>query len=146
MSALGVQGVEPSVGFDIEVKMATPPDVPVTPAHEVDRMVIAILDQVQAVATHSSRPIVFSSFDPEICRQVALPWLPLSEQPSCALPIRNKTVHHLHTSVSGAVFMNGPWAGAQTGCLCGWPCFFLLVDLQLHARRRACYISCMQRR
>lgn len=46
MSALGVQGVEPSVGFDIEVKMATPPDVPVTPAHEVDRMVIAILDQV----------------------------------------------------------------------------------------------------
>jgi hypothetical protein len=92
MSTLGVQGVEPSVGFDIEVKMATPPDVPVTPAHEVDRMVDAILDQVQAVATHSSRPIVFSSFDPEICRQIALPWLPPSEQPSCALPIHYKIV------------------------------------------------------
>ena len=24
--------------------------------------------------------------------------------------------------------------------------FFLLVDLQLHARRRACYNSCMQSR
>lgn len=49
--------------------MATPSDMPVTPPQEVDRMVNAILEQVQAVATHSSRPIFFSSFNPEVCRQ-----------------------------------------------------------------------------
>lgn len=64
----GLQGVDQSVGFDIEVKMATPPEVAVTPPQEVERMVTPILEAVQAVATHSSRPIVFSSFDPEICR------------------------------------------------------------------------------
>lgn len=71
-----MQAVDPSVGFDIEVKMATPPELAVTPAQEVDRMVGPILQAVQAVATYSSRPIVFSSFDPEICRcRLAHPWL-----------------------------------------------------------------------
>ncbi len=63
-----VQAVDPSVGFDIEVKMATPPELAVTPPQEVERMVTPILEAVQAVATYSSRSIVFSSFDPEICR------------------------------------------------------------------------------
>jgi glycerophosphodiester phosphodiesterase len=63
-----VQGVDPSIGFDIEVKMATPPDLAVTPGQEVERMVAPILATVQAVAAHSSRPIIFSSFDPDICR------------------------------------------------------------------------------
>ena len=63
-----LQGVDQSVGFDIEVKMATPPGLAVTPQQEVERMVTPILEAVQAVATHSSRPIVLSSFDPEICR------------------------------------------------------------------------------
>ena len=63
-----LQGVDQSVGFDIEVKMATPPELAVTPPQEVERMVAPILEAVQAVATHSSRPIIFSSFDPEICR------------------------------------------------------------------------------
>lgn len=48
--------------------MATPPELAVTPPQEVERMVTPILEAVQAVATYSSRPIVFSSFDPEICR------------------------------------------------------------------------------
>ncbi len=63
-----LQGVDRSVGFDIEVKMATPPELAVTPPQEIERMVAPILEAVQSVATHSSRPIVFSSFDPEICR------------------------------------------------------------------------------
>ena len=63
-----MQAVDLSVGFDIEVKMATPPELAVTPPQEVERMVTPILEAVQAVATYSSRPIVFSSFDPEICR------------------------------------------------------------------------------
>ena len=63
-----MQAVDPSVGFDIEVKMATPPELAVTPPQEVERMVTPILEAVQAVATYSSRPIIFSSFDPEICR------------------------------------------------------------------------------
>lgn len=83
----GAQGVNPSIGFDIEVKMATPPSLAVTPQLEVDRMVNAILDQVQAVATHSSRPIVFSSFDPEICRQ-AITAKPLHVSPQETRPFR----------------------------------------------------------
>jgi glycerophosphodiester phosphodiesterase len=63
-----MQAVDPSIGFDIEVKMATPPDLAVTPPQEVDRMLGPILQAVQAVATFSDRSIVFSSFDPEICR------------------------------------------------------------------------------
>lgn len=48
--------------------MATPANMAVTPPQEVERIVGPILQAVQAVATFSSRPIVFSSFDPEICR------------------------------------------------------------------------------
>ncbi|CAL8470273.1 g9815 [Coccomyxa elongata] len=74
------KGVSPSVGFDIEVKMATPSDMPVTPPQEVDRMVNAILEQVQAVATHSSRPIFFSALRQ---RQSRFPVLLLSTGGTC---------------------------------------------------------------
>ena len=63
-----MQGVDSSIGFDIEVKMATPPNLAVTPGQEVERLVAPILATVQAVAAHSSRPIIFTSFDPDICR------------------------------------------------------------------------------
>ncbi|CAK0736854.1 hypothetical protein CVIRNUC_000814 [Coccomyxa viridis] len=62
------EGVDDSVGFDIEVKMATPVELVVTPPQEVERMVGPILKAVEALGTYGSRQIVFSSFDPEICR------------------------------------------------------------------------------
>ena len=64
----GLQGVDHSVGFDIEVKMAMPAELAVTPPQEVERMVRPILKAVEALGTSGSRQIVFSSFDPEICR------------------------------------------------------------------------------
>ena len=64
----GLQGVDHSLGFDIEVKMATPAELAVTPPQEVERMVGPILKAVEALGTYGSRQIVFSSFDPEICR------------------------------------------------------------------------------
>ena len=64
----GLQGVDHSLGFDIEVKMATPTELAVTPPQEVERMVGPVLKAVEALGTYSSRQIVFSSFDPEICR------------------------------------------------------------------------------
>lgn len=64
-------GIPPSVAFDLEVKMAVPDDVAVTPAAEVDRMVSAILAAVDAgLAAHGPRLIVFSSFDPEVCLEI----------------------------------------------------------------------------
>lgn len=56
------------MGFDIEVKMATPAELAVTPPQEVERMVRPILKAVEALGTYGSRQLVFSSFDPEICR------------------------------------------------------------------------------
>jgi len=41
------QGVPESVGFDIEVKMTTPDNLPAAPTAEVERMVSAILDTVR---------------------------------------------------------------------------------------------------
>ncbi|KAK9830606.1 hypothetical protein WJX81_004355, partial [Elliptochloris bilobata] len=62
------KGVPESVGFDIEVKMTTPDNLPAAPAAEVERMVSAILATVDRVAAYSSRTIVFTSFDPDVCR------------------------------------------------------------------------------
>lgn len=62
------------LAFNIEVKMATPSDMAVTPAEEIQRMVGPILDVVQRCSTGSSDPaqqqrqVVFSSFDPDVCR------------------------------------------------------------------------------
>ncbi|KAK9808810.1 hypothetical protein WJX72_004106 [[Myrmecia] bisecta] len=61
------QQVPTQIGFDIEVKMTTPDHVPTTTAGEVDRVVGAILDEVQHISKHSRRTLVFSSFDPEVC-------------------------------------------------------------------------------
>jgi glycerophosphodiester phosphodiesterase len=62
------------LAFNIEVKMATPSDMAITPADEIHRMVGPILDVVQRCTTGSSDPaqqqrqVVFSSFDPDVCR------------------------------------------------------------------------------
>lgn len=56
-----------SVGFDIEVKMAVPSSVERTPDEEVERMLNSILPVVEQCAASSSRTILFSSFDPEVC-------------------------------------------------------------------------------
>lgn len=63
----------PGVGFDIEVKMATPDDLAVTPADEVMRVVGPILDAVERCcppASPAQRAVVFSSFDPDVCREL----------------------------------------------------------------------------
>lgn len=62
------------LAFNIEVKMATPDDLAATPAEEIQRMVGPILDVVQRCTTNSpvpaqqQRQVVFSSFDPDVCR------------------------------------------------------------------------------
>lgn len=68
------------VGFDIEVKMATPSNLAVTPPEEVSRVVDPILAAVERCCPPSvgsgdgdgdtplqERPVVFSSFDPDAC-------------------------------------------------------------------------------
>lgn len=60
-------GLPSSVGFNIEVKMATPDDVMRTPAVEVERVVSSILQVVSQCTMDGQRTIVFSSFDPEVC-------------------------------------------------------------------------------
>jgi len=64
-----------NLAFNIEVKMATPDELAVTPPEEVTRMVDAILDTVALYSSSSSdqgssRPVVFSSFDPDVCREL----------------------------------------------------------------------------
>jgi glycerophosphodiester phosphodiesterase len=54
------------LAFNIEVKMATPPELAATPADEIERMVRPILDVVARCS--GGRPVVFSSFDPDVCR------------------------------------------------------------------------------
>jgi glycerophosphodiester phosphodiesterase len=71
------------VGFDIEVKMATPDSCPRTPQAEVDRMVNAVLGSMNYMA-NSRRRMMFSSFDPDVCaalrlRQQRIPVLFLSD-------------------------------------------------------------------
>lgn len=64
----------PHLAFNIEVKMATPDEMAVTPAAEIQRMVGPILDVVQRCTVGSADPaqqqrqVVFSSFDPDVCR------------------------------------------------------------------------------
>jgi glycerophosphodiester phosphodiesterase len=62
----------PGVGFDIEVKMATPNDVAVTPAEEVARVVGPILETVERCCPPAlgGRQVVFSSFDPDVCAEL----------------------------------------------------------------------------
>lgn len=66
------QELPSNLAFNIEVKMATPVDLAVTPPEEVNRMVGAILEVVRTYSSSSSqpRPVVFSSFDPDVCREL----------------------------------------------------------------------------
>lgn len=66
----------PNVAFDIEIKMATGDGVVRTPEEELRRMTDAILatvavaeDRARALG-HPPRPLLFSSFDPDICVDV----------------------------------------------------------------------------
>jgi hypothetical protein len=64
-------GIPAGVAFDLEIKMAVPDDVAVTPPAEVDRMVGATLAAVDAgLAAHGPRLVMFTSFDPEVCLEV----------------------------------------------------------------------------
>ena len=76
------------IGFDIEVKMTTPNDILRTPQEEVERVVTATLLAVDAAAAGNeitspsssttatlrrhSRPVMFSSFDPEVCVELKI--------------------------------------------------------------------------
>jgi glycerophosphodiester phosphodiesterase len=72
------EGLPPELGFNIEVKMATPDSMAVTPAAEVERMVGPILRVLQAYcdpqqpegSSRPPRPILLSSFDPDVCREL----------------------------------------------------------------------------
>lgn len=65
-------GLPAHVGFDIEIKMATPDDVAVTPLDEILRMVDPILRTVEIAEARDEgqgrprRPLLFSSFDPDV--------------------------------------------------------------------------------
>lgn len=56
----------PQLAFNIEVKMATPDELAVTPEAEIQRMVGPILEVVGRCG--GDRQVVFSSFDPDVCR------------------------------------------------------------------------------
>jgi glycerophosphodiester phosphodiesterase len=54
------------LAFNIEVKMATPDELAATPEAEIQRMVGPILEVVGRCG--GDRQVVFSSFDPDVCR------------------------------------------------------------------------------
>jgi glycerophosphodiester phosphodiesterase len=56
----------PQLAFNIEVKMATPDELAATPEAEIQRMVGPILEVVGRCG--GDRQVVFSSFDPDVCR------------------------------------------------------------------------------
>jgi glycerophosphodiester phosphodiesterase len=56
------------LAFNIEVKMATPDELAATPEAEIQRMVGPILEVVGRCG--GERQVVFSSFDPDVCRAV----------------------------------------------------------------------------
>ncbi|MEW5303053.1 MAG: hypothetical protein WDW38_001369 [Sanguina aurantia] len=64
----------PGIGVNIEVKLTNPlPGEPfLTPAAEIDRLLLPILSDVQQSASTCGgsslpRPVMFSSFDPDVC-------------------------------------------------------------------------------
>lgn len=65
------------VAFDIEIKVATSNRLAHTPLREVDRLLTAILsavDDAQKAAVAAGRPcreILYSSFDPDVCAELA---------------------------------------------------------------------------
>ena len=79
------QGVPEGIGFDIEVKMATPADQPQTSPEELERMVAPILAETQQWAAKSNRRMAFSSFDPDICAELRRRQSSIPVSFSCAL-------------------------------------------------------------
>ncbi|KAF5825964.1 Glycerophosphoryl diester phosphodiesterase family-domain-containing protein [Dunaliella salina] len=62
------EGLPEDVGLNVEIKMAVPDTVAVTPAEEVQRMLTPILQCVDRhVGPSSTRAVTFSSFDPDVC-------------------------------------------------------------------------------
>lgn len=59
----------PSLGFNIEVKIATSPALEFTPAGEVSRLLDVIMPVVEA--GQGARPLMFSSFDPDVVAALA---------------------------------------------------------------------------
>lgn len=68
--------IPPHVGFDIEIKMATEDDLVETHEDEIVRVVDTILSTIQTVENRillegfPRRPLIFSSFDPDVCSLV----------------------------------------------------------------------------
>lgn len=68
--------IPPHVAFDIEIKMATGDELVKTPDEERRRMTDAILRTVEIASARAralgqpARPLLFSSFDPDICQDV----------------------------------------------------------------------------
>lgn len=68
------QGVPESVGFDIEVKMTTPDNLPAAPAAEVERMVSAILDTVRWTGGDEGGLWVAVHKGADLQRRAQAPW------------------------------------------------------------------------
>lgn len=60
-----------SIGFDIEIKMTVPNHIHSTSPEEVDRVVLPVVECVEACAQGGDRTIVYSSFDPDVCVKLA---------------------------------------------------------------------------
>lgn len=64
------------IGFDIEIKMATEDDIVETHEEEIVRVVNTILSTIETVENRvmlegfPKRPLIFSSFDPDVCSLV----------------------------------------------------------------------------
>lgn len=111
------QAVPDHIGFDVEVKMTVPGTVERTSAEEITRVVGPILEIVEDCTRNSSRTIVFSSFDPDICielrkRQSRFPVMFLS---GCGL---YGHVDPRRTSIPSAfdVAASNGMAGETAGC------------------------------
>lgn len=101
-----LSSVPESIGFDLEVKLTTPPDQ-ITQPDEVERMVQPILQTVQQALQTSARKMFFSSFDPEIClalreRQQDLPVFLLSTGPVSFKPHGDKRRNSVAEAVAFA--------------------------------------------
>ncbi|GFH14788.1 GP-PDE domain-containing protein [Haematococcus lacustris] len=60
------EAMPPHIGFDVEVKMTQGPEV-MTPPEEVTRVVQPIMACVDAATATVPRPVMWSSFDPDVC-------------------------------------------------------------------------------
>jgi glycerophosphoryl diester phosphodiesterase len=89
-----------SLGFDIEVKMATPDHVACTPAEEVARVLDAVLAVMaahgaDAAAVGRGRSLMFSSFDPEICTALKSRWVAGVGGHACSVSVVDGTLEFI---------------------------------------------------